>query len=303
MDELAADSGILPGHSAFTSALLAGLLSEADTNDDGLITASELADYVTPRVSRETMHQGGQGQTPFFNYLMGSEQGNFVFFLPDKPTPPQEIVTSDGFLYIGKGLTIEGFKEYVLGFDFGSAPPHAIVLGHTINPWTLEARVAGQPPEEAWNSGERLTKIYDKRRIQLERIMQFLKAQRGYDRGPHLYIDDRYIWLFTPMNVLGYHSASGNQYDGRHSIGIRIIGNFNEVQPSGPQWKNTKAAMGILAQCLSIPIEHRPFAAGISFHRDYQEDRSSPGAAVSNEWVIEEVRQWVEANPIHRNDT
>lgn len=421
-DELAADSGILPGHSAFTSALLAGLLTEADTNDDGLITASELADYVAPRVSRET-HRYGQGQTPFFNYLMGSQQGNFVFFVPGKtpripsapskltgidppalswmgtlkailfertwllfkgkvvlgpmerlwgilaflmillvfrelpqlsnpqaavniatpsvgptqesgistsdpilettpaivtPSPKtpesedidsipsvtstQEIVTPDGFFYIGEGLSIEEFKEYVLEFDFGTVPPHAIVLGHTSDPWTLEARNASQPPEGAWNAGERSTNVYNKRLLQLEIIMRYFKEVLGWDRGPHLYIDDRYIWLFTPMDVDGFHSASGNQFSGGYSIGIKIIGNFDEVRPSGSQWENTRAAMGILVQCLSIPIAHRPSAPGISYQWDYQ-DRSSPGAAISEDWVIKEVRQWVEANPIHCNDT
>ena len=81
-DELAADSGSRPGHSAFTSALLAGLEGLADQNRDGIITASELASYVMPVVSRETATARGQGQTPFFSYLAGSGQGDFVFLPP-----------------------------------------------------------------------------------------------------------------------------------------------------------------------------------------------------------------------------
>jgi hypothetical protein len=84
-DELVADSGSRPGHSAFTSALLAGLEGEADTNADGIITATELASFVKPAVSRETGSGRAREQTPYFNYLAGSGQGDFVFLRPDQP--------------------------------------------------------------------------------------------------------------------------------------------------------------------------------------------------------------------------
>ncbi len=82
-DELAADSGDRPGHSAFTSALLAGLEGQADQNSDGIITASELAGFVKPAVSRQGIGPRAHRQTPFFNYLSGSEQGDFVFLRHD----------------------------------------------------------------------------------------------------------------------------------------------------------------------------------------------------------------------------
>jgi hypothetical protein len=90
-DELAADSGLRPGHSAFTGALLQGLEGAADHNEDGLITASALATYVAPLVSRETAHAGGQGQTPFFNYLDGSGEGDWVFLLPEQERKVQPV--------------------------------------------------------------------------------------------------------------------------------------------------------------------------------------------------------------------
>lgn len=80
-DDLAADSGLMPGHSAFTGALLSGLSGAADQNNDGLITATELANYVKPEVTSATEGR----QSPFFNYLSGSGQGDFVFTRPDVP--------------------------------------------------------------------------------------------------------------------------------------------------------------------------------------------------------------------------
>ena len=83
-DELAADSSTQPGHSAFTSALLAGLAGAADHDHDGLITATDLASYVRPRVVRESAAIGWKSQMPFFNYLLGSDLGDFVFTSPTR---------------------------------------------------------------------------------------------------------------------------------------------------------------------------------------------------------------------------
>jgi hypothetical protein len=86
-DERAADSGVRPGHSAFTGALLDALEGRADQNCDGLITAVDLASYVCPRVSRETAVAGEAGQTPFFGRLDVRGEGDFVFLLPGAEGP------------------------------------------------------------------------------------------------------------------------------------------------------------------------------------------------------------------------
>ena len=75
-DEVAADSGSRPGHSAFTAALLDGLRGKADLDYNKIITASELYPYVRRRVVREA------NQTPFFNNIIGTQEGDFVFMLP-----------------------------------------------------------------------------------------------------------------------------------------------------------------------------------------------------------------------------
>lgn len=81
-DQVVADSGKRPDHSAFTSALLDGLAGAADHDRDGIITATSLANYVIPTVTRETAIAGRPGQKPVFSYLAGSEQGDFVFLGP-----------------------------------------------------------------------------------------------------------------------------------------------------------------------------------------------------------------------------
>jgi peptidoglycan/xylan/chitin deacetylase (PgdA/CDA1 family)/uncharacterized caspase-like protein len=71
-EEQVADNGP-HGHSIFTWTLLQGLEGQADLNNDGIITASELASYVSPAVSSVSR------QTPAFGSLAGSEGGDFIF--------------------------------------------------------------------------------------------------------------------------------------------------------------------------------------------------------------------------------
>ncbi len=73
-DQQVADNGP-NGHSVFTWTLLQALDGRADLNGDGVVTATELAAYVTPAVSALSH------QTPAFGNLPGSEGGDFIFEL------------------------------------------------------------------------------------------------------------------------------------------------------------------------------------------------------------------------------
>ena len=73
-DQQVADNGP-NGHSVFTWTLLQALDGRADLNGDGVVTATELAAYVTPAVSALSH------QTPVFGNLPGSEGGDFIFEL------------------------------------------------------------------------------------------------------------------------------------------------------------------------------------------------------------------------------
>lgn len=73
-DQQVADNGP-NGHSIFTWTLLQGLDGRGDLNADGVITATELAAYVSPAVSALSQ------QTPAFGSLAGSQGGDFIFDL------------------------------------------------------------------------------------------------------------------------------------------------------------------------------------------------------------------------------
>ncbi len=68
----------LQGHGIFTQYFLRGLEGEADRDNDGVVTASELGAYLMPQVSRAS----GNLQTPQYGRFDG--EGEMVFIVPQK---------------------------------------------------------------------------------------------------------------------------------------------------------------------------------------------------------------------------
>ena len=80
------------GHSVFTYKLLDGLKNRlADNDADGLVTASELYNYLQKRVTEESRYR----QTPQFGFLSG--EGEFVFITKDAYAPAEDIT---GTVYV-----------------------------------------------------------------------------------------------------------------------------------------------------------------------------------------------------------
>lgn len=74
-DQPVEDSGIKPGYSAFTGALLDILESGKDHNNDGILSASEIGSHYEHEVTKHAK----SAQKPVFNHLSGSKLGDFIF--------------------------------------------------------------------------------------------------------------------------------------------------------------------------------------------------------------------------------
>ncbi|MCG8348463.1 MAG: N-acetylmuramoyl-L-alanine amidase, partial [Chloroflexales bacterium] len=79
---------------------------------------------------------------------------------------------------------------------------------------------------------------------------------------------------------------------GWYSIGLEMVGYFDQRRPAGAVWDYAKAVMGGLSRRLHIPPRQL-----ISFHRDYTNQKSCPGWAVTKEWVWGEVDAWLNNSP------
>ncbi len=220
-----------------------------------------------------------------------------------------------GFAYDGRAFTAQQFRDLILGtttthpYRFNATVPDYIVLHHTWRP-TLQEWTAN----EARLSDEQ---IRVKRKKRLDWSLNDY-AKKGWSSGPHLFIDDRYIWIFTPLNVFGTHAKWGNSHNvgGRphYGIGIEVVGNYEQQVWSTPVAELVGQAVAALKERLGTfelrymypngnpgrkqtgispdgnPIyvclhPERLSWGGISSHRDYNKPQC-PGAAITEEYYI-----------------
>jgi hypothetical protein len=201
------------------------------------------------------------------------------------PQKPGAGVLSAQFAYVGKGLTVPEFQRYCAQYNFGTIPPDYLILHHTAIPSTLAARYPSGAVWDAGEAGMRESGIYDKRKRQLDALMRYYRDAKGWPAGPHLFIDEKWIWLFTPMYDVGVHAAQGNSYRDssrklHYSIGIEVVGYYEKVHWTPAVAANVRGAVRALHDRLkTFQYIDKPWAGGISSHRDYNKP-ACPGAAI-----------------------
>lgn len=223
-------------------------------------------------------------------------------------------VLGGDFAYIGRGLTADEFTDYVRTYAFGTIPPDFVVLHHTGVPGIGPARAAKGWMWDAGDGGN-AEQTYNSRLANCGKLKNDYQNNNGWDRGPHLFIDDRYIWLFSPMNSDGIHAKCGNYtYDSKrnfhYSIGIEVVGYYERVRWPEPVARLVGHAVAVLRRQLqtfeltySYADGMRPGHAtrngldvcahpervrwgGISSHRDYNKPWC-PGSAISESYYIQ----------------
>src|SRR6266542_807691 len=212
------------------------------------------------------------------------------------------------FAYIGKPLTGPAFVAYVQSYDFGTIQPDGIVIHNSVIPDASWAPY-GDSVETQWDrheAGLSDQAIALKRQLQLDAIMRFYRDQVknpdgsvGWPAGPHLFVDDRWIWLFSPMYDAGVHAAEANSYHDSHlkfhyTLGVETIGYFGKVGWPPSMQALLRTAVQALRDRLGTfeiaykpaPLHHPELHQGsISFHRDYNK-QSCPGAFITPEYAI-----------------
>lgn len=173
---------------------------------------------------------------------------------------------------IAKCLTLKEFHGYTDKYDFGENPAWKLVIHHT---W--------RPKKDDWNGYKTIL------------ALKSYYENKGWPAGPHLFVAEDGIWLFSPMNKEGIHAASLN----RNSIGIEVVGDYDNEKWEG----NTKAyalgAIKVLMSKLSLTN------TDIYFHRDAS-PKSCPGWAITKEWLFSELTSYnldLSLSDVMRNTT
>src|SRR5215469_12933001 len=95
------------------------------------------------------------------------------------------------------------FGAYCRTLQWTGWRPSFIVLHNTFSP-TLANRPSGLTQQSIMN------------------LQSYYRDTLRWSAGPHLFVDDRQIWAFTPLTTPGVHSPSWNQV----SLGVEMLGNY-----------------------------------------------------------------------------
>jgi hypothetical protein len=73
-------------------------------------------------------------------------------------------------------------------------------------------------------------------------LESYYRDQQGWSAGPHLFVADDFIWVFTALTTSGVHSPSWNGI----SWGVEIVGNYEQEPFSPGVRENAVDALAVL---------------------------------------------------------
>ena len=166
---------------------------------------------------------------------------------------------------VGKSFSPTGFDIYCHELQWTAWRPSFIVLHNTAIP-SLAQRPNGLTLQH------------------IKGLESFYRDVQKWKGGPHLFIDDKQIWVFTPLTLSGTHSPSWNKL----ALGFEMLGNYEtEAFDSGRGLKVRKNAVAAIATLSGV--------LGIDPHtlRLHREDplttHACPGKNVRKLEVMQEV--------------
>lgn len=119
----------------------------------------------------------------------------------------------------------------------------------------------------------------------IKNLENYYRNIQKWSGGPHLFVDDKKIWVFTPLVSPGVHSPSYNPF----SYGVEMLGDYeidSFIEGRGKLvHDNTIAALATLCQLANISPEK------IILHKeDPKTTHNCPGKHVDKWTVINEVK-------------
>lgn len=170
---------------------------------------------------------------------------------------------------VGKSFSQQEFDAYCHTLSWTAWRPLFIVLHNT-----------QVPSLASWPKG--LTEAH------IKGLETFYRDTQKWSAGPHLFVDDKQIWVFTPLTVSGVHSPSWNKV----ALGIEMLGDYDtESFDSGrgaSVRRNAVAAIATLSAVLGLDPQK------MRIHReDPLTTHHCPGKNVRKLEVIQEVQDLI----------
>ncbi|MGM9477336.1 N-acetylmuramoyl-L-alanine amidase [Pedobacter sp. GSP4] len=170
---------------------------------------------------------------------------------------------------LGIGFTPKEFAHYLDTLNLQQWRPSFMVLHHTAVPnlQTLpngftQANIAG--------------------------FLKFFTEVQHWNGAPHLFIDDKKIWVINPLTKPGIHSPSWNKI----SVGIDMLGDYNNESFDGGRGKlvqnNTVAAMALLGRKYHLSLD------SIKLHSEDPRtfNKPCPGKHVDKNAIVAQTKHY-----------
>ena len=106
---------------------------------------------------------------------------------------------------VGRGFTPAAFDAYASELTFGAWRPQFVVLHNTATPRLADWHMVPGPQR-------------------MKNLEAYYRDEQHWSAGPHLFVADDLIWVFTPLTTSGTHSPSWNSV----AWGIEMVGEYDE---------------------------------------------------------------------------
>jgi len=167
---------------------------------------------------------------------------------------------------LGAGFEAEAFDTYCQSLSWVQWRPSFVALHNTATP-DLKMRPNGFTAQHMQN------------------LVGYYRDKCKWRAGPHLFVDDHLIWVFTPLTTTGRHSPSWNA----SAIGVEMLGNYDHDRFDRGRGlavrRNAVSAIASLSAVLGLD------PATLRLHKeDPETTHDCPGSGVSKAAVVAEVR-------------
>jgi N-acetylmuramoyl-L-alanine amidase CwlA len=168
---------------------------------------------------------------------------------------------------VNKAFSPEDFLVYAKGLAWVQWRPQFIVLHNTFIP-SLAQRPNGFGIEDMYV------------------FVDYYKNQQKWSAGPHLFIDDKQIWVFTPLTVPGVHSPSYNSI----SLGVEMLGDYSKEDFDSGRGLlvQRNATSAIASLCIAIGLD--PTTLKLHKEDPNTSHKDCPGRSVDKEDFIASVQ-------------
>src|SRR5438874_2965524 len=124
---------------------------------------------------------------------------------------------------VGKGFTKEDFSSYVQNVQLDNWRPQFVVLHNTYIPKLSD-----------WHKVPGLQRM--------QNLQSYYRDTQRWSGGPHLFVADDLIWVFTPLDTAGVHSPSWNAI----SWGVELVGDYSSEPLNASVQANAASALADL---------------------------------------------------------